>query len=60
MNETNERKKKMKYINIKLSAFVACTTLAFGLGGCTDEQKKKMIVLAFAGHRVTMLICIAM
>ena len=37
MNETNERKKKMKYINIKLSAFVACTTLAFGLGGCTDD-----------------------
>ncbi len=35
MNETNERKKKMKYI--KLSAFAACTALAFGLGGCTDD-----------------------
>ena len=35
MNETNERKKKMKYI--KLSVFAACTTLAFGLGGCADD-----------------------
>ena len=35
MNETNERKKTMKYI--KLSVFAACTTLAFGLGGCADD-----------------------